>query len=249
MSIVVRNQALVRREDEDRTARVLEATKAYFCRKNRTLLHSFLPHVPLKDLDGILAAAWDTLSEAERSVYISEVGGSSAQKASSTMINPLLQRVPNIASLNLGRAISHGDSSVGPPPATQVAVPSRRYKWKRKNESAPRRAKKPNRTKEACTGAQRAEDVPLEGIDPSEALRALEAEGSAGDLFGGIADDELDDYSSFLDNLVEQQPTAGIPGDNEEIKLENSTLCFGMEYNFNAFLNKYCVVDTNAIVV
>jgi hypothetical protein len=210
MNIAVRNQTLVTPvtpAHEDRTTAVLQAAKECFYKRNRKLLHSFLPNIPLKDLDVTLTTEWDALTDAERTVYISEVAGSSVQRACPTMINPLLLKVLNtMDGLSPESAISHGDSS--------AALPSGRRKRKRKNESAPRRAKKPKKNNAECTGVQSTEDVPLEVIDPSDVLSALEAESGAGGLIDGITGDDLDDYLSVLDTVEEQGPTAGLALDN-----------------------------------
>jgi hypothetical protein len=83
MSIAVRNQALVTPVTlalQDKTAAVLQAAKACFYRRNRKLLHAFLPNIPLKDLDVTLTTEWDALTDVERTVYISEVAGSSSRE-------------------------------------------------------------------------------------------------------------------------------------------------------------------------
>jgi hypothetical protein len=155
-----------------------------------------------------------------------------------------------MAGLNPESAISHGDSSAGSPPsAIQPAQPSGRRKRKRNTRKAPRREKRPKRTTGECTGVQSTEDVPLEIIDTSDVLSALEAEASAGGLLDGVSDEYLDNYLSFLDTVEEQGPTAGLPRDNGGIGQGNINECLGIDYELDDFLNRCLFVDRNVITL
>lgn len=81
-------------------ARVLKATKSSFCRRTRTLYRYMFPNISRWEMDKRVLAAWDSASETEKNVYISQVLRIYEGKHSPPMLNPRLLKELSPSILN-----------------------------------------------------------------------------------------------------------------------------------------------------
>ncbi|XP_033608304.1 uncharacterized protein LOC117282505 [Cryptotermes secundus] len=91
---------------EDTHSDVLKAARSLFCKRTRTLYRWVYPNISKYELNRRVADAWDSASQDEKNIYISEVLGRFGTRNRTVILNPRLEEILSMpASLLENRSI------------------------------------------------------------------------------------------------------------------------------------------------